>query len=425
MEYLDTEGVSKEISEFFSTAKSPALFAGAGVGAKAGLPTWPELMEHLAKVTEQHGELETAELIRIRYKSGHYLNAATIYKSCPTIPIGEIHSQIANQFSNPPNTKDLNALLSLPFSAVFTTNYDRSLLDSYSEVVRRAPKTVELRDPTMRMALFDQNFYIARLHGRAELPNSMILDEADYRELLSYQDYIDLLIHIFSDYECLFLGFSFADPAIAHVFEVIEKRFSPNFPKMHCALLPKDADDKFVRKLTEYNIKVIFYESSYGHFALWEGIKISSRKIPNDIKREKPKPEFPLKPIQRFLATSYSQLKMSKVLQPLRDVVIDGMILTLLRESSTRSIKVDSALEGLHGLLKLPVSDCELILKQRIEFLINEGAITEKDENLYITSNNNTHDLTDDIKILVLGVENRILVRQNGRIFSRFARCCI
>jgi hypothetical protein len=266
------------------------------------------------------------------------------------------------------------------------------------------------------MALFDQNFYIARLHGRAEIPDSIVLDEADYRELLSYQEYLDLLMHIFTDYEVLFVGFSFADPAITHVFDIIEKRLSPNFPKMHRAFLPNNADEKFVAKLREYNIKTIFYDSAYDHFALWEGIKVASRDIPNQLKRDKPKPEFPLKPIQKFLATSYAQLKMSKVLQPLRDVVIDGMLLTLVRESDNKSITVANALGNLHDLLKLPISECELILRQRLDFLLKDESLFEDGENIRLAKDNG-HDLTNDIKILVQGVENRILVRLSGKIY--------
>jgi hypothetical protein len=416
MKLLDTEGVSKEIAEFLRTAKSPALFAGAGVGAKANLPTWLELMEHLALIAEKYEEIETAQLIRKRYKAGHYLNAATIYRTCPSIPKGEIYNQVASKFNNAIDYKNLNALISLPFTAVFTTNYDRSLHDAYSEVARRASKTVELGDPTMRMALFNKDFYIARLHGRVEVPSSLILDEVDYRELLANVDYINLLVHIFTNYNCLFVGFSFSDPAITQVFDIIEKRFSPNFPSMHCALLPSDSNQDFIAKLAKLNIKTIYYDSSYNHFALWEGIKLSSREIPNEVKRTKPKPEFPLKPIQRFLATSYARLKMLKTIQPLRDVAIDGMLVTMLREANDNSITVSEVVNSLRDFLRIPLGDCEFLLKERIDYLVNEGSIIQEDHKLVLIEQN-LQEMTDDFKILVQGVENRILVRHRGKIY--------
>ena len=52
---LDAEGVFNEIMNYITTAKNPALFAGAGVGAHAGLPTWPQLMEHLASSCPRNG----------------------------------------------------------------------------------------------------------------------------------------------------------------------------------------------------------------------------------------------------------------------------------------------------------------------------------------------------------------------------------
>lgn len=414
MSSLDAEGVFKEILNFIDTAKNPALFAGAGVGAVAGLPTWPQLMEYLAEVAEKNNDIETAKLIRKRYEGGYYLNAATIYKTCPTIPVGEIFSQLAIKFNDANDYKKLNALVSLPFRAIFTTNYDRSLHDAYSDVARRSPKTVELRDPTMRTATFNKDFYIARLHGRAEVPDSIILDENDYKSLLSDNDYLDLLGHIFKNYDCLFVGFSFLDPAINFVLDVIEKRLSPNYPKTHTALLPEDANKELIGRLAKKNIKTLHYDPGYSHFALWEGFKLSSKEIPNETKRNKPKAEFPLKPIQRFLATSYARLKIANTIQPLRDVVIDGMLVTMLREAENNSISPADILSSVQEFLQIPLSECENVLKERINYLVNEGTIQQKG-NLLILKTQSFQDLTTDLQLLIQGVENRILVRHGGK----------
>ena len=266
-----------------------------------------------------------------------------------------------------------------------------------------------------------QDFYIARLHGRAELPSSIVLDELDHNELLSNQVYLDFLVHIFTNYSCLFIGFSFSDPAITHILQFIETRLSPNYPKMHSALLSSDTDDEFKDKLANFNINTIFYDPDYDHYALWQGIKLASREIPNALKREKPKPEFPLLPIQKFLATSYTKLKLSNKIQPLRDVVIDGMLLTLLRESPTKSISIEYGVNELHRLLKIPKEDSKVLLEQRIDFLLGEESIAYENDYIKLLSsklaNESAHDLTDDINILVRGVENRITVRHGGKVF--------
>jgi len=414
MDSLDATGVFQTIMNFIRTSKNPALFAGAGVGAYAGLPAWSQLMEHLAKVAEQYQEIETAQVIRKRYMSGHYLNAATVFKTCPTIPRGEIFNQIAANFSNVPEYKKLNALVSLPFCAIFTTNYDRSLHDAYSDIARRSPKTVELNDTTMRIAPFNKDFYIARLHGRAEVPDTIILDESDYKQLLANRDYLDLLSHAFSNYEFLFIGFSFLDPAIAFVLDIVEQRVSPNFPKMHIALLPMDANKELITRLAQKNIKTLYYDPSYNYFALWEGIKLASREIPNETKRNKPVAEFPLKPIQRFLATSYARLKISKTIQPLREVVIDGMLITMLRETDSKTVLMKDILSSVQDFLNIPIHDCETLLAERINYLTIEGTI-QQDNDLISLVSQNFHDLTDDLKILIQGIENRILVRHGGK----------
>ena len=61
MSILDAKEISDTIYEFLMTRNNPALFAGAGVGERAGLPTWSQFMEHLARVVDDYDSL-TGEL---------------------------------------------------------------------------------------------------------------------------------------------------------------------------------------------------------------------------------------------------------------------------------------------------------------------------------------------------------------------------
>jgi hypothetical protein len=190
MAILSKEELTSRIIDFVRQ-KGSCLFAGAGVGRKAGLPSWSEYLEHLARVADLY-EKETAVLIRKRVKTGHYLEAAELYKECIEIPNGEKYRGLAAPFISAPNysPNNLRALMALPFSAVVTTDYDCSLHDAYysllikqeeSGLTLKAPKNVELGDPSMRQAIFWTDFYIARIHGRAEIPETMVLDRNDYR----------------------------------------------------------------------------------------------------------------------------------------------------------------------------------------------------------------------------------------------------
>lgn len=156
MEILSPKEISSVINEFMEH-DNPTLFAGAGVGAYAGLPTWGEFMNSLAEFSQKY-DPDTANLIQKRSKSGYYLEAASVYKTCPEIPEGEKYKGLSLPFRTVPDASNLQALLSLPFSFVITTNYDRSLHDAYAMVYKKSPQTVELYDSTMANASYQRDF---------------------------------------------------------------------------------------------------------------------------------------------------------------------------------------------------------------------------------------------------------------------------
>ena len=65
-----------------------SLFAGAGVSARAGLPVWTQYLDLLADKTRAYEPL-TAELVHKRIQSKLFLDAASLFKTCPEIPDGE------------------------------------------------------------------------------------------------------------------------------------------------------------------------------------------------------------------------------------------------------------------------------------------------------------------------------------------------
>lgn len=197
MDPLSAQSLSDVIVDFLQRT-NPTLFAGSGVGAHAGLPTWEQYMELLAVYAHKY-DPDTANLIRKRFQKGYFLEATSVYKSCPDIPDREKYKGLALPFDIVPNANKLQALISLPFFAVITTNYDRSIHDAYAKVYGRAPYTVELYDSTLPNALYRREFYIARIHGRAEVPKEMVIDSDDYKELLRDENYIDYMVNTFAN----------------------------------------------------------------------------------------------------------------------------------------------------------------------------------------------------------------------------------
>jgi len=407
---MGADKVSDTVCKFLTTSNNPALFAGAGVGAHAGLATWSQFMEHLATVASNYDPL-TGELIRRRSESGHYLSAAAVYKSCPQIPRGELYSQVAVPFCSPTSSERLRPLASLPFTAVFTTNYDRSLLDAFAGVLGRSPKTVELGDPTMRRALYFTDFYIARIHGRAEVPETIVFAEDDYQRIREDECYIDFVRHILTRYSCLFVGFSFADPAIDSVFQIIEDRLSPGFPELHLALVSAATDTRLMARLAQFNIETVQYEASSEHFALWEGITLASRKFTMAQKVIKPAASPPLGAIKRFIATSYARAKLENELQPLRDIVIDGIIVDILTEAGEKGLTHQQVSDRLRKYLSLPHSESRQLAQRRIEVLSGLGWCHVHDGIIRITRET-ANVLKEDLDILIDGVISRAEVRE-------------
>src|SRR5207253_4621118 len=138
------------------------LFAGAGTAVRAGLASWFTYIEYLATVAEKYEPL-VAQLMRKYLESKLLLEAAHLYKTCPTIPTGELYAKLAEPFSeNKYDSQNLSTLASLPFAGVVSTNYDRSLHDAFGKVKRTNVQCVELNDPTIKEALYWTKFFIAR-----------------------------------------------------------------------------------------------------------------------------------------------------------------------------------------------------------------------------------------------------------------------
>ncbi|RZB36919.1 MAG: hypothetical protein SRB2_01719 [Desulfobacteraceae bacterium Eth-SRB2] len=69
-ETIDIDTIAERLVDFVGSSGC-CLFAGAGVGMHADLPSWEDYLEYLAKITTGYEE-ETATLIRKRIASGHY-----------------------------------------------------------------------------------------------------------------------------------------------------------------------------------------------------------------------------------------------------------------------------------------------------------------------------------------------------------------
>jgi hypothetical protein len=377
-------------------------------------------LEHLACVAERF-EKETAVLIRKRIQTGHYLEAAELYKECPVIPDGEKYRELAAPFDSPPDYSpdNLRALMALPFSAVVTTNYDRSLHDAYCSLFSRqeesgltmtAPRYVELGDLSMRQAISWADFYIARIHGRAEIPETMVLDRNDYRRTQEDPDYQDFLLHVLKSYRCLFAGYSFVDPAINRVFQVMRETLPHAYPQLHLALLPSDCDARLRAELARYNIEVIEYDPANGHEVLWESIWAAQREI-RTLPREAPDKVEPIPGLKRFVASAYARLKLGRRVEPLREIVIEGIVAQEIIDEGSQGTTRADLVRSLKHYLSLNDTQLANLVQKAVDGLLIQGLCTE-DRGYIVARMNSQQDYDVVLECLVEGAAQRLKTRE-------------
>ena len=231
------------VSDFFvnlCSREELLLFAGAGIGKRVNLPDWNQYGEMIAAFAEKY-EPEIAALMRSRIRAQRYPEAFAFLDQCDKLPAADRFKALAQPFVDPgPNPDPLLPLVRLPFEAIITTNFDTSLINAYAKAHGRAARTAGPSDTPLKECPFLAEFYIARIHGKVEYPPSMVLTSDAYGTLEQDASYVDFLNFAFTHRSCLFLGFSFVDPAISNVLATIAKK-SIVAAKTHHALLPKSA----------------------------------------------------------------------------------------------------------------------------------------------------------------------------------------
>jgi len=408
--------IAEIIIEFLNNHKNnSALFAGAGVGSQAGLMDWHSYLAYLAQIPIKYGDDLTTQMMLKRIEEKNYSLAAEYYKLSNQIPEGEKFQSLSRPFENPPNEKNLTSLVSLPFNVFFTTNYDRALHNAYASIVHKSPIQVELFDESMKSAVMKKQFYIARIHGRVEVPNSIIISNGDFQRLRNYDPYNDLLTHSFTELGWIFVGYSFLDPALSHVLNSIKERISPNYPSNHLALLPNNASPELLSKLNSLNISPIYYNPENGHKILWDGIKIASKGFSQSEKIEKKPIVLPLNSIQSFLAMTYAKLKNRQNINPLREIVVDGIIEDLLSRKFQEGMDLNDLSLELQKILRLPIEKCKKVIESRVNLPENRDLYEIIETNIKVKSLRKNQ-IEIDLTQLSNSVINRLIVRNSYKL---------
>jgi hypothetical protein len=384
-----------------------------GVGQRAGLPSWGDFIEQLAVVAERY-EPDIARLMRTRAKAKLLDKAAGFFKLCQ-MPESEKYRALGEPFSEGKYEHSyLRPLVSLPFAAIVTTNYDKSLLDAWADVHRRAPQVADLGDATLSAATHWTTPFVARVHGRAEVPETMVVCADDFERVQSNDRYIEFLRHVFRYRRCLILGYSFLDPAITSVLEYVRQACTPGVQPCHLAFVP-DGCDELAARLAGVSVECVLFKLGEGgpddYGELWGGISAAAR----DLAGRGPAAAFPtsLEPARHLLASSYVRAKMGPYLPALSEVIIEGAALGILSEAGPEGLTREEVAQEIHECVALTLEEARRVVVGALDALVALGACRPVDGRFVCGPSKKR--LESDIGVLVRGALDRLSLRRGRR----------
>lgn len=364
-----SSNIAKALHKFFEVADYPIIFTGAGVSARAGLPTWKRLIERLAGALQGCDPLISQRMYQC-ISDGELTKAVDFFHLTSKMLDGDKLSLLRQLLSDYDVSK-ISALARLPFRACVTTNFDKSIHDAIAIERKKAAIDYKYGDPSFKQAQWEEGLFVARIHGAAEIPDALVLSEAQFQRALSDESYLQLLRACFVHRNVLFVGFSFYDPAIRSVFEQIDKQFGPATPGRHMALLSEGSSSEFLQKASRLNIDVVKYSEQDNHNELWEGIE--EFEFGTGSSGCAHPPPRPLGQAKQFLAACYARAKTRDKSVALKESIIEGIVSALLQDAAPGAILRNDLFEKVRTSLGLKQGKSERLVDSAIRSLVDSG----------------------------------------------------
>ena len=223
-----------------------AIFLGAGTSMAAGYPSWEELLEDIADELGLAGA-KLHDLAALAQWSVSESGAARVR--------GVIRDKIGQNRPIPPAVK---TVAQLPFRHLWTTNYDRLVERAFEELGRPVVPISNSADLSLPVRAGTARLY--KMHGSVEHLDGVVISTEDYE--LFRRDrgaYVPLLQAHLTSMSMLFVGLSFSDPNLKHVFATIRESFT-DAPPEHYAIVKTPAkrqdetDEQFKARQAQHNL---------------------------------------------------------------------------------------------------------------------------------------------------------------------------
>lgn len=203
-------------------SNSASIFAGAGLSIPAGFVNWSELMKEIADDLGLKLDLENDLISLAQFHVNENANNSKINKI------------ILNEFiQDAVLTENHKIIARLPFTSVWTTNYDSLLEKSFQKV----NKNIDVKYSVDQLSNNDLNrdLVIYKMHGDASRPSTAILTKAQYEAYhQTHSSFINALSGELTTKTFLFIGFSFNDPNMDYVLSRLNLSFGSDKRQHYC-----------------------------------------------------------------------------------------------------------------------------------------------------------------------------------------------
>ncbi|WP_437675637.1 SIR2 family protein [Sorangium sp. So ce131] len=244
------------------TSGNLIVFAGAGVSAGAGMPSWKQLAEKLRDRARKAGASPAAvDEIEQCIASNQLIHALSAAKLAlgPQEFNRTVDRELDDTGRDVPETALAIAALKPRLKAVLTTNIDRLLERAFQGEWRVVDR------PTGDLA--QDSRYIFKLHGTLRAWDTWVFSRDQYDSAMFHAPLLqDAFNALYRTHTILFVGFGLADDNIDLTLGRV-RALSGGQPPTHFALLPKPVPAFRRRLLEESGIRLLVYENQAGDHA--------------------------------------------------------------------------------------------------------------------------------------------------------------
>ena len=264
------------------------LYAGAGLSARAGYPTWMPFVRNLLNwavenefVEESFGEsLRSAITPEQSDLVADSIVSALQAKGQEKLLHEYLSRIFLEPFPQPP--KSHHILREIGFSAALTTNFDTLLERTYEDMETRVytPKDTE---PLLE-ALTKRDFFILKLYGTLELPETVLVAPAQYEvAVANNRPFSEFMDSLFFSRTILFVGASLK--GIEAYLEGIEFRGGQRQLYALVAVTGSAWQAKADQLQRRYNIQILPYTLNEEHPEVLEFLEKLAQKAKTESER--------------------------------------------------------------------------------------------------------------------------------------------